>query len=64
MIKLLDFITCTSVVLAELIAIILLAIVVQAICYRVFKFNPFMWIIKKLNKLERRIQEWNLNCLF
>lgn len=58
MIKLLDFITCTSVVVLELVEILIIAIVVQAICYRVFKFNPFMWIINKLNKLERRIQEW------
>lgn len=64
MIKLIDFIGCISIVLAELIGILLVLIVVQAICYRVFKFNPFMWIIKKLNKLERRIQKWNLNCSF
>lgn len=58
MIKLIDFILCSTTVLAELIGIVLLAIVVQAVLYRVFKVNPFMWIINKLNKLERRIQRW------
>lgn len=56
--KLLDFILCSTTVLAELIAIFILAIIVQAILYRVFNINPFMWIMNKLNKLERRIQEW------
>lgn len=58
MIKLLDFILCSTTVLAELIAIILALIIVQAILYRGFGFNPYMWVINKLKKLERRIQEW------
>lgn len=48
MIKLLDFILCSTTVLVELIAIFILAIIVQAVLYRGFGFNPFMWIINKL----------------
>ena len=57
--KLLDFILCSTTVLAELIAIFILAIIVQAILYRGFGFNPYMWVINKLKKLERRIEAWN-----
>ena len=59
MIKLIDFILCSTTVLVELIAVILLAIVVQAICYRVFNINLYKIIKNKLKELERRIEEWN-----
>ena len=59
MIKLLDFILCSTTVLVELIAVILLAIVVQAVCYRVFNINLYKIIKNKLKELERRIEEWN-----
>lgn len=59
MIKLIDFILCSTTVLVELIAVILLAIVVQAVCYRVFNINLYKIIKNKLKELERRIEEWN-----
>lgn len=62
MIKLIDFILCSTTVLVELIAVILLAIVVQAVCYRVFNINLYKIIKNKLKELERRIEEWN--CAF
>lgn len=59
MIKLIDFILCSTTVLVELITVILLAIVVQAVCYRVFNINLYKIIKNKLKELERRIEEWN-----
>ena len=59
MIKLIDFILCSTTVLVELIAIILLAIVVQVIFYRVFNVNLYKIIKDKLKELERRIEKWN-----
>ena len=56
MLKLLDFIACTSTVLTELISIFILAIIVQAVLYKVFGFNLFKWIRNKLVTVERRIQ--------
>lgn len=48
MIKLIDFILCSTTVLVELITVILLAIVVQAVCYRVFNINLYKIIKNKL----------------
>ena len=50
MIKLLDFMTCTGIVLAEVLFALIVAFIVQAIFYRVFKINLYK-IIYKINKL-------------
>ena len=57
MIKLLDFILCGTMVLAQIITIFLIAILVQAIFYRVFNINLYKIIKNKIIMLERRIQE-------
>ena len=57
MIKLLDFILCGTMVLAELIAILFITILVQAIFYRVFNINLYKIMKNKIIILERRIQE-------
>ncbi len=57
--KLLDFILCSTTVLTELIAVFILAIIVQAVFYRVFNINLYKIIRNKLEELERRIERWN-----
>lgn len=57
--KLLDFILCSTTVLTELIAVFILAIIVQAVFYRVFNVNLYKIIKNKLEELERRIERWN-----
>ncbi len=50
MIKLLDFMACTGVVLAEVLFALIVAFIVQAIFYRVFKINLYKIILNKLIK--------------
>ena len=57
MIKLLDFILCGTMVLAQIITIFLIAILVQAVFYRVFNINLYKIMKNKIIMLERRIQE-------
>ena len=56
--KLLDFILCSEITIAEAIAIFILALLVQAIFYRVFKINLYKIIRNILKNIGRRIEKW------
>ena len=55
----LDVLLCGLVTLGELIGVIILAMAIQLIFYRVFKINLYKNIIRGLNKLEKYIEEIN-----
>lgn len=55
----LDVLLCGLVTLGELIGVIILAMAIQLIFYRVFKINLYKNIIRGLSKLEKYIEEVN-----
>ena len=55
----LDVLLCGLVTLGELIGVILLAVLIQIIFYKIFRINLYKKIIKGLNKLEKYIEEVN-----
>lgn len=55
----LDVLLCGLVTLGELIGVILLAVLIQIIFYKIFGINLYKKIIKGLNKLEKYIEEVN-----
>lgn len=55
----LDVLLCGLVTLGELIGIILLAVLIQIIFYKIFRINLYKKIITGLNKLEKYIEEVN-----
>lgn len=52
---LVDVFLCGTVVVAELVGTIILAIVTEVMVYKVFKINLFQEIWKGLNKLDRKL---------
>lgn len=52
---LVDVFLCGTVVVAELVGTIILAIVTEVMVYKVFKINLFQEIWKSLNKLDRKL---------
>ena len=54
--KLIDFILCASIPLAELIGICIIALVVQAIMYQVFNINLYKIFSNIIFEIERRTQ--------
>lgn len=55
----LDVLLCGLITIGELIGVIILAILIQLIFYRVFKINLYKNIIRGLSKLEKYIEEVN-----
>lgn len=55
----LDVLLCGLVTLGELIVVMLLAVLIQIIFYKIFRINLYKKIIKGLNKLEKYIEEVN-----
>lgn len=55
----LDVLLCGLVTLGELIGVMLLAVLIQIIFYKIFRINLYKKIIKGLNKLEKYIEEVN-----
>lgn len=58
--KLLDLYLCSLVTIAEVIAVFTIALLVQAIFYRVFKINLYKIIKNKLRNIGRRVELWSL----
>ncbi len=52
---LVDVFLCGTVVVAELVGTIILAIVTEVMVYKVFKINLYQEIWKGLNKLDRKL---------
>lgn len=52
---LVDVFLCGTVVVAELVVTIILAIAIEVIVYKVFKINLYQEIWKALNKLDRKL---------
>lgn len=57
MIYILDIIACGLVVLAELIGVLILAILTQFIFYRVFKINLYKRFAKLIFELDKKAEE-------
>ena len=55
----LDVLLCGLVTLGELIGVMLLAVLIQIIFYKIFKIKLYKKIITGLNKLEKYIEEVN-----
>ena len=55
----LDVLLCGLVTLGELIGVMLLAVLIQIIFYKIFRINLYKKIITGLNKLEKYIEEVN-----
>lgn len=55
----LDVLLCGLITIGELIGVIILAMAIQLIFYRVFKINLYKNIIRGLSKLEKYIEEVN-----
>ena len=55
----LDVLLCGLITIGELIGVIMLAMAIQLIFYRVFKINLYKNIIRGLSKLEKHIEEVN-----
>ena len=55
----LDVLLCGLITIGELIGVIILAMAIQLIFYRVFKINLYKNIIRSLSKLEKYIEEVN-----
>lgn len=57
MIYILDIIACGLVVLAELIGVLILAVLTQFIFYRVFKINLYKRFVKLIFELDKKAEE-------
>lgn len=56
--KLLDLYLCCGVTIAEVIGIFIIALLVQAIFYKVFKINLYKITKNKIKNIGRRIEAW------
>lgn len=53
----LDIALCGMMLIAEIFGAIVLALAVQLIFYRVFKINLYKTILRKLDRLDKRLTE-------